>query len=266
MKKLFIALLVLLLAAPAFGAQTVHRRLEPETVAYQSLANAVQTQFTTNENIKAIKYTSTGLTLASLTAYFSTVAGTTFVTGVSQDLRWLSSSCWSTPPTLTWSDGTNTYSLTPGAAGTGETYGDNLAALETLNLTSIWTTSGATVNDANTFTNTAATGHVIRPIATVGTLFRAALTMSVTAGAGRMGGGSSIPIYCLSGESNKYATAVNTTILLSNSAGGIGAVTDANSAVLQPVLTPSATGLWFTNGSGASFNPNATLKNLTVTR
>ena len=121
MKKLILTLLsVLLLALPVQAAQTVHRHLEPETLVYDALSGAAQTQFATNESIIAIKFRS-GITLSSLTLNMSTTA-TGPITGSSVDLRPYSSTIWgSTALAATVSDGTNTFTLTPGAAGTGET-------------------------------------------------------------------------------------------------------------------------------------------------
>jgi hypothetical protein len=120
MKRLTFALILLLLASPAWAMSTVYRHLEPETVVYQTLPSATQTQFTTNENIKLIKYGS-GITLSSITANLSQINGTAFVSNPSVDLR----------PYVgfkgTWSDvGTAGVGFF-GAAGTGETLGSDVS-------------------------------------------------------------------------------------------------------------------------------------------
>jgi hypothetical protein len=86
MKKLLAALILLLLASPALATQTVHRHLEPETVVYQGLPSAVQSQFATNENIKTIKY-GAGIALTSVTGRLATVALGAFIDAPSVDLR-----------------------------------------------------------------------------------------------------------------------------------------------------------------------------------
>ena len=86
LKNAILLALFFFLSVPAFASQTVHRHLEPETVVYNALPSAAQTQFTTNENIKAVKYGS-GVTLAAFTPNLSIVAGTAFVSNPSVDLR-----------------------------------------------------------------------------------------------------------------------------------------------------------------------------------
>ena len=130
MKRLTLCLIFLLLASPAWAMSTVYRHLEPETVVYQTLPSAAQTQFTTNENIKLIKYGS-GITLSSITANLSQVNGTAFVSNPSVDLR----------PYVgfkgTWSDVSTHGVGFFAAAGTGETLA----------------TTGGPLNDGNLFTD-----------------------------------------------------------------------------------------------------------------
>ena len=80
MKKLIIALLLLLISIPSWGAQTNYRHLDPETVAYNTLVNGVNPNWQTlNEAIKQIKYGS-GITLTSVALNRSDVALTAFIT------------------------------------------------------------------------------------------------------------------------------------------------------------------------------------------
>lgn len=116
-KNAILLALFFFLAAPSFASQTVHRHLEPETVVYQALSAAAQTQFTTNENIKLVKY-GAGVTLAAVTANFSLVDGTAFVTNPSVDLRSYVGFKLST------NDGSVGYAK---AAGGGETLGAELS-------------------------------------------------------------------------------------------------------------------------------------------
>lgn len=88
MKRFIFSILILLIAFPCFGAQTVHKRLEPETVVYNALPNAAQTQFTTNQNVVAVKY-KTGVVISGLTVGISNATGYLFLTNPSVDLRWM---------------------------------------------------------------------------------------------------------------------------------------------------------------------------------
>jgi hypothetical protein len=88
MRKIILTLLILLIAVPCFAGQSFKRHLEPETVAYQSLPSPDGgDQFTLNEQIKLIKYNNGSVTLLGLTANFSLVNGTAFITSPSVDLR-----------------------------------------------------------------------------------------------------------------------------------------------------------------------------------
>ena len=137
------------------------------------------------------------------------------------------------------------------AAGTSETLDTNIFA--SFDFTSGWVGIIAAINDADTFTNTGSTGSVLKSGAvSIGNLYKTALSATPSAGTARIAGSSSSPIYCLSGESNKYATAVNSTIVVSNITGGIGATTDVISIVMQKVLTPSATGATIVSAKGGT--------------
>jgi hypothetical protein len=129
------------------GVEVFTNGIEAETASYVSLQPKLTTSqlLAVNANIRLIKYGS-GVTLSSLTAKFSTV-DPTFVTQISQDLRWLAILNATVPITATWNDGTNTLAMYPVAAGTGETYAasviegdDNNGNMETGDPPTGWTT------------------------------------------------------------------------------------------------------------------------------
>lgn len=143
-------------------------------------------------------------------------------------------------------NGTNTIIAYGGAAGGGVALGaDGLAAWD---LTSDWSVvnCNGTINDSNTFTNTAASGCVTLTdsgIITPGKLYKATLNGSPSAGTLSFRGNSSDPIWCSGNTCNGYAAAVWNKIIIYNAEGGIGATTDITSMTLEPVTDVAATGL-----------------------
>jgi len=116
-------------------------------------------------------------------------------------------------------------------------------------LTSGWTTSSATIDDSNTFTQTSAGGQIYQNILTAKALYKANFDADVAA---LCQGASSNPIYALDGESNKYKTAVNTTFSIYKS--GTQSIT-VNSMSIYQVLTPSTTGVTIVSTkSGVTYN------------
>ena len=153
-------------------------------------------------------------------------------------------------------------------AGSSETLGDNISHFASLDLTkSPWAyLITATVNDSNTFTNTATNGVVGANILQKTALYKSSLNGSATAGVVSLqdaAGG----IFVTSGETGKYRTeiAAYANIYFNNNGGGIGAVTDINSASVQQVTAPSSSGIIIKDLSGnqnfiskgASFTYNA---------
>lgn len=97
--------------------------LEPETLAYLSIPGVSLTGAQVaalDANIKLIKY-GAGITLAAVTLNLSLVAGTTFISNPSVDMRPYKAF------NASLSDGAKTLTLTPlGAVGTGQTYSAEL--------------------------------------------------------------------------------------------------------------------------------------------
>ena len=269
MKKLFLALIALLLAFPAQAATSVHRHLEPETLAYNALSGAAQTQFATNENNIAIKFRS-GVTLSSLTLNMSTTA-TGLITGSSVDLRPYSSTVWgSTALAATVSDGTNTFTLTPGAAGTGETLGvtEHIANGDfTLGDTGWtkgvgWTIVDQGGGDYELVATSAAFSSISyqADVNEAGKLYKMVATCtSLAAGTWAMRISSLYsPTYTDTGTKTFYVTndIVDSLIFLrSQTATALTARFDDYS--MKQVLTADALGLAFTNGTAVgAFNAN----------
>ena len=148
-----LTLSLLLIASPAWSMSASYRHLEPETVVYQGLPSAAQTQFTTNENIKLIKYTTAGVTLTALTANLSQIDGTAFVSTPSVDLR----------PYIgfkgTWSDVGTAGVGWFGVAGTGETKNTSVIVNGDMELNSNWANYGAPTTNAQSNTQAHSPTH-----------------------------------------------------------------------------------------------------------
>jgi len=271
MKRILLFLLCFsLIAAPSYAMREIgyddqihiaQNGIEAETAAYMGIQSGLTTAqiMAVNDNIKAIKY-STGVTLSSLTAKFSTVAPT-FVTQISQDLRWLAILNATVPITATWSDGTNTLAMYPVAAGTGETTPTDL--LSGWDFTAIWTNQGAaTISDSNTFVTVAA-GGIGRTIATLGANKLYKLIISSQANCSpRI---TSTPTTFFSPNATSYATlrSANMLFYLRNAAAG---TTDVTVMQLYQVLTPSTSGFTASDLVGASFNPDVATYTLNIVR
>jgi len=231
-------------------------------------------------NIKAIKYGS-GVTLSSLTANFSTVAPT-FVTQISQDLRWLAILNATTPITATWNDGTNTLAMYPVAAGTVATYGDNLI------------TNGAFATDVSNWGTTApstitwAAPGKCNIARGGGTAFGQCL-QAISARAGNI---LLLSVHIIS-RSNMFGANyydINTQFFTASGTATIGVVSSAKTAIADngsislggfgsssatasvddvsvvTITAPDATGFTASDLSGASFNPNAATFTLNIVR
>ena len=285
MKRLTFALLLLLLASPAWALSTVYRHLEPETVVYQTLPSAAQTQFTTNENIKLIKYGS-GITLSSITANLSQVNGTAFVSNPSVDLR----------PYVgfkgTWSDvGTQGVGFF-GAAGTGEGLGPNLITGWVNSVTypyDTFTGSGATITSAIKVGATgyaAANNSISSP--SIGMLAKFTPgTLALTSGTApyfdiftAIGGGGSFQGFVTQGTwpgGNLYRTITRANYIYLSIGDNLAAANYALTGdAFQSVLSPSVTGTTIVSAAGGStqswtsmtvgFNLNDTTYTVAITR
>lgn len=289
MKRFFyIVLTLLLLCVPAAAREISGETIKPgpsveaELAAYMSLPGVSLTGAqiaSLNTDIGTIKYGS-GVTLSSLTLNMSTTA-TGLITGSSVDLRPYSSTIWgNTALVATVSDGTNSFTLTPGVVGTVETLGSTL-------LTTTWTnnaaglyetftsTGGDNVTAGNTFQAGFATSTVFN--VSSGTLLK--FTGDFTLVSGVVVKLSSLitalgmpEIIFLSnpttGAKAIYKTEITgpRVLLWFCDVSGSFAVADM---AYQPVLTPDANGIVFTNGSGATFDPNLTNRgpySITITR
>jgi len=146
------------------------------------------------------------------------------------------------------------------AAGTGETYNDVLAGWD---FTSGWINySKATINDADTFTTTAAGGVIKNDVFTELACYRANFTANVSSGSDAKLIGYSVSLGTGSGSGLSetqpvvnfyYTTAPSfTSCLLRNNAA---ATTDVTSLKVEQVLTPSATGVTITSTpDGSTYN------------
>jgi hypothetical protein len=293
------AALLFLAAAPSFASQTLHRHLEPETVVYQGLSAAAQTQFVTNENLKSIKYGS-GITLASITANFSLVDGTAFVTNPSVDLRAYVGF------KLTTNDGSVGYVK---AAGTGETLGTELSPNNTAisdgvaeaNATTGWGANSSPTTFESTGTGTPHSGsyhfHIVATGANKG--FQSSPAIGTTSGWltkhvvwGLSTGepihfnvynstsatllantGSITPLTYAS--STLYATAIDAGVRLLGRTFGTNLTTFyADTFSAKQVLAPSATGVTIvTTAGGSTYNwaakgttPNAASFTFSISR
>jgi hypothetical protein len=155
-------------------------------------------------------------------------------------------------------------------APSGESLTDVLT-YATLNLTSGWTTVGATITDADSFVNTASGGHVYKNHSgaglLAGKLLKSVITATVSEGTVTVMGTNGAPYYATNGAGDRYDTAISSLLFLRN-AGGIGATTDITALNVASVDMPAATGALLLSTQGgsrgwaykhASFNPNAAL-------
>ena len=262
MKKLILTLLsVLLLALPAQAAQTVHRHLEPETLAYNALSGAAQTQFDTNERMIAIKFRS-GITLSSVTFYRSDVNGTAFITQPSVDLRaYLGFKLTFADDGIGWAKD----------AGTEETLGADLLA--GWDFTGGWSVLNATVLSANSFSASNAGGpYKAYTAAYINALLKGTLSLNTTSTSVKLTNGFTAITYATNSAAG-YATAEASSASVWCYAANAGDTTNIV-MTLKKVLTPSATGVTIVNTQGGTtYNwatvgstPNTTTQDITITR
>lgn len=218
---------------------------------------------TIDANIRAIRFGSTA-TLSALTCKLSTVAGTAFITSPSVDLR----------PYLdfkiTLNDGTQNLVGWIKAAGTGETYTDNLNGWD---FTSGWSATNAAITDSNTFTTSVNNGYVkkdVDPI-TIGAVYKWVLDASTTSGSVVMITGTFLET--IAGQGTTYTTAVRARFGVKNTL--TGATIDVSTLQANKVLTPSATGVTIVSAAGGTtynwtsdggINPNVESFTATITK
>jgi len=253
---------------------------EPETVEYVDLTEALLAYATyqgVDANIKAIKYGS-GVTLSSLTAKFSTVAPT-FVTQISQDLRWLAILNATVPITATWNNGTNTLAMYPVAAGTGETLGDALNVSDCANL-SYATFDGASATGFHAIAGAAQAGGTADEIAYVaGKLFKMGATLAVTSGSNpnwsfrsALSAASSTNLIGfnstmgVAGVKTVYGNPDTTTTGVINFRSAPPSEFTISGLYIKNVTAPDSSGFTCSDLSGASFNPNAATFTLNIVR
>lgn len=242
--------------------------VEPETLTYL-LLNPTATSaeiVAANLNIRAIKYGS-GVTLSSLTLNMSTTA-TGLITNSSVDLTPYSSTVWgSTALQLTVNDGTNDFTLTPAAAGTGETLDDDLLA--GWNLTSGWSVEGGAITNATTATASGALLEIYRSILTRGALYKGSFAATVQQGTAKITDTVGNLTYIANGATSYFTATLGGAgpywVIRNSSTENTKTIVITSQAV-QKVLTPSTTGILYTGGSGATFNPNAATKSITITK
>ncbi len=127
-----------------------------------------------------------------------------------------------------------------GAAGAGEGLGAD--ALAGFDFTAPWTTSNASINDANTFTLTAANGFIFKTaLLTIGKLYKVTFNSTQTAGTTTVTGTGGNPIFATDGDPANYRTAVNAVVVVKNTTNL--AVVDVPTMTFEPLTTGPATGL-----------------------
>lgn len=240
---------------PYFAETLAYWRLNPSATPAQILA--------INNYVRQIKLGS-GVTLASVTAKLSLVNGTPFVTQVSQDLRWLANTGWK----VTFTNASNSAYLLAGAAGTGETYGSNPFA--PFNFTSGFSTSGATVSDADTFVTAGGAGGLYKDgIFIAGKLYKAKVVGSVTSGTlsiNSVSAGVNNRVQIAAAGAYGYHTGIagNTYIYLRNSAAS---TTDVSSIEVLEITAPDATGfIGSTNWTISGITGGEASYTVTITR
>lgn len=269
MKRLFLIFLLLIIAVPCFGGQTLKRHLEPETVNYFSLPSSSGDQFTLNEQIKLIKYNGGSGTLSGLVANFSNATGFQFVTNPSVDLRkWIGYYI-----TFTSSVG-NTLKVKVSAAGTAETLGDELTGDATFDDGTKWTAdAGWAVSGGKANATTVAINKLVytkASVNTVGALYKmVSVCDSITSGtfAHRLTGETSGATYNSTGTKTDYITKLTFTARYF----GINPVSTLTASFtdfsVKQVLTPSSTGIYFTDPVvTGTFDYNAASYTAVITR
>ena len=121
-----------------------------------------------------------------------------------------------------------------GAAGGGETLDANIFA--TLDLTTGWTTSNATINDANTFTPSASLGYVQKSSGTLRKLYKYTYVASSTYL--RDSGSLSTAVYTPS--TGVYRTCMSATLRILGSTSGVPV--DITTLSMQEVIDVAVTG------------------------
>ena len=249
--------------------------LMPETYRYLALPGADTANIATiNQYISTIKSGGT-VTLSSLTAKFSTVAGTEFVTQVSTDLRWLSF----LGAKLTWSDGANSAVTYAGAAGSGETYSSEILTDWTNHAANLYETLDvSSPPNITSAINTAGNGIAYKDIGSAGGKlldYLSDLTINsgtlykVETGGNTVGGAPATLMTTINATSSKsisktFTAPTGTTHFLVYADAAVNFST-ANQTLKQH-LTPSSTGLILTSPTWGSFAPNSAAFNLTITK
>lgn len=252
MKKLILLLVMLLVAGVLCGASYFPFIAGcAEVRAYFALPNPTGSVKTLNDQIKLIK-AGGSVTLSGLTANFSNVAGFQFVTNPSVDLRkWIGYYI-----TFTSTTG-NTLKVKVSAAGTGETLDTEVMTNGTFDQPIGWALSAGSSIVGGQLTITVTAGemqYAYRPDVdlTTGALYQ--IVVDIDSATGTFGlcsaqGNNWTPLTNLSDGTILYRTALS-----SSTDMGIKRVTTSgnysgvfNSISVKKVLTPSATGIYFTD-------------------
>lgn len=135
-----------------------------------------------------------------------------------------------------------------GASGGGETLEADLFA-PGFDFTSGFAGNNATINDADTYTNTAATGGVRSgPVMDYGSIYKSSFTATPSAGVAKVVGFGGYPTFAENGDSGTYGTcfvygAYSQRVYVTTVGGGIGAVTDVSVLTVQKVTDCAGTGV-----------------------
>lgn len=134
-----------------------------------------------------------------------------------------------------------------GSVGGGEALGADLIA--GWDLTSGWSTSGTTIDDANTFTTTSSPGQVYNtyPL-TYGRIYKGTIESTFTGGYLRFGTQSALNAFGEIDTGAYYTPASSQLVIFTNNS--TGKVTDIDLAMLQPLDDVPATGIRLVSTSG----------------
>lgn len=249
--------------------------LQPETARYMQIARPTQADIVAlDQNIKAIKFGS-GITLASVTANVSNVTDYYFLSNPSVDLR---------PYTGFYATITDTGSKTKkvllGAVGTGETLGDDILIDGNFTTSSKWYgADGWSVNEATGKAERSGgtmIGQSIYHVAdinyTQGQLYKGAITIDTVASGGisismSTGSTSFMSYKSIAGTYYGYRTSSITSGKATLTAQNAATTATCDVFTIKQVLTPPATGTWYTPVSEDSgWNPNSASFTVTITR
>lgn len=239
-------------------------RMEPELRRYLSLPGADYANFATiNNNIKAIKYGS-GVVISGLTGNISNATGYLFLSNPSVDLRWLKGFY------LNLNDGSKNLKVLVGDAGTGETLsGIEIMSDPGFDNAGLWTaqTNWSVTGGKGVAAAAAANAQLYQTSSpggfTVGALYKQTATFNIASGsvALRLAG-----VIATANAQLRYLTAIG-----AGMAAGVIAIStftgDVDSLSIQKVVTPSATGIYFSSPTvDSGFNYNAASFTATATR